>query len=100
MKGLFKLKSSNNDKEHKQSAHFRDAAGDTFSRSPQSPGPVSPGGSTTLAGDSLPLSPKAKKGLRLLFRRTAKGGKNKVAEGEPDVFYHENDEIDSFSRHR
>lgn len=94
VKSLFKLKSSDKDKEHKQSGYFRDAAGDTFSSPPQSPGPVSPGGSATLAGDSLPLSPRAKKGLRLLFR--SKKAKKKDAEGE--VFSDENDEMDSFSR--
>lgn len=100
MKSLFRLKSSDKDKEHKQPGYFRDAAGDTFSSSPQSPGPVSPGGGATLAGDSLPLSPRAKKGLRLLFKNTAKKAKSKEAEGEAEVFSHENDETDSFSRHR
>lgn len=98
MKSLFKLKSTDKDKEHKQSGYFKDAAGDAFSS--QSPGPVSPGGSTTLAGDSLPLSPRAKKGLRLLFRRTSKKAKSRDSEGEPEVFSPENDEMNAFSRHR
>lgn len=100
MKSLFKLKSSDKDKEHKQSGYFRDGAGEPFSGSPQSPGAVSPGGSATLAPDSSPLSPKAKKGLRLLFRRRSKRTKSEAAGGEAEGFSHEYDEMGSFSRRR
>lgn len=100
VKSLFKLKSSDKDKEHKQPGSFRDAAGDAVRGSPPSPGPVSPGGGATLAGGSRPMSPRARKGLRLLFRSTAKKAKSKVADGEAGVFFPENDEMDSFSRHR
>lgn len=100
MKSLFRLKSSDKDKEHKQSGDHRDAAGDASGAPPQSPGPVSPGGDAALAGDSLPLSPRTKKGLRLLFRSASKKAKSKDAEGEADVFSHENDGMNIFDRHR
>lgn len=98
VKSLFKLKASDKDKEHKQSGYFPDGAGEPFSIPPQSPEALSPG--ATLAPASLPLSPRAKKGLRLLFRSSAKKAKRKASEGEAESFSHEYDEMGSFSRRR
>lgn len=104
VKGLFKLKSPGKDnKEPKQSGSLKDGAAtgptDQSRTLPASPGPLSPGDSATLAGDALPISPKAKKGLRLPFKMKRKKSKRKDAEGG-EVFFPETDELDSFSSHR
>lgn len=105
VKSFFKLKSSDKDsREHRPSDHIKDAAGVTFrgetSNSPQSPGPVSPGGSVGLAADSGPVSPRTKKGLRLLFRSSTKKSRSRDSEEGAEVFSPDGDGMDAFGRPR
>ncbi|TNM95962.1 hypothetical protein fugu_017045 [Takifugu bimaculatus] len=104
VKNFLKLKPSDKDsKEHKLSDYIKDAGGVTFKgathNSPQNPGPVSPGGSVGLAADSVPVSPRSKKGLRQLFKISAKKSRSRDAEGEVDVFFPDHDDMGTFSRH-
>lgn len=105
MKSFFKLKSSDKgNKEHKLSDNIKDAAGVTFKgetrNSLQSPGPVSPGGGVGPAADSGPVSPRTKKGLRLLFRSSTKKSRSRDSEEEAEVFSPDDGEMDAFGRHR
>lgn len=104
VKNFLKLKPSDKDsKEHKLSDYIKDATGVTFKgathSSPQNPGPASPGGSVGLAADSVPVSPRSKKGLRQLFKSSSKKSRSRDAEGEVDVFFPDHDDTDTFSRH-
>lgn len=104
VKGLFKLKSpEKHSKEPKLSGSLNDGAATSpreRSRTfPASPGPLSPGDPVTLASDVQPLSPKAKKGLRLPFKLKRKKSKRKDG-GGGEVFFPDTDELDSFSSHR
>lgn len=97
VKSLFKVKSPGKDgKESKSSGTLKDGAPTVpvkISRSlPTSPGPLSPGDSVTLAGDSVPVSPK-KKGLRLSFKMKRKN-KRKESDGG-DVFFPDVDDASS-----
>lgn len=105
VKNFLKLKPSDKDsKEHKLADYIRDAAGVTFKgathSSPQNPDPVSPGGSVGLAADSVPVSPRSKKGLRQLFKSSSKKSRSRDMEGEVDVFFPEHDGMDTFHRYR
>lgn len=101
VKGFLKLKPSDKDnKERKLSDYIKDVTFKGATRtSPQKPGPVCPGGSAGLAADSVPTSPRAKKGLRLLFKSSSRKSKSSDAEGEADVFPPDHDDMDTFSRH-
>lgn len=103
VKSLFKVKSPDKDnKEHRLSGHLKDAAGGTLrgeaSDTPQPAGAAATQGSGGLASDSLPLSPKARKGLRLFFRGIKKH-KSKDVEGDAEVFSPDSDDLDTFRRH-
>ncbi|XP_059209545.1 titin homolog [Centropristis striata] len=97
VKNLFKIKSPDKEsKEQKRSNSLKDGSThkDNSATLPASPGPLSPGQNDTLAGDVLPISPKEKKGKRLLsFKLKRKKSKRKEEGGE--VFFP--DELDSFS---
>ncbi|XP_036928407.1 uncharacterized protein crybg1a isoform X3 [Acanthopagrus latus] len=104
LKSLFKVKSPEKEnKEFKRSGPPKD--GETTSPTdkpgtlPAVPGPLSPGGNATMGDDGLPVSPKSKKGKKLLsFRLKRKKSKRKEEGG--DVFFPETDELDSISSHR
>ncbi|GAA6230852.1 mucin-17 isoform X1 [Lates japonicus] len=102
VKNLFKLKSPDKEnKERKQSGSLKDGAAtsprDNSGTLPASPGPFSPGDSATLPDDVLPISPKEKKGKRLLSFRLKRKKSKRKAGGE--VFFPETDELDSFNSH-
>lgn len=97
VKSLFKVKSPGKDsKESKSSSTLKDGAPTVpveISRSlPTSPGPLSPGDSVTLAGDTVPISPK-KKGLRLSFKMKRKNKRKESDGGE--VFFPDIDDVSS-----
>ncbi|XP_070776778.1 microtubule-associated protein futsch [Enoplosus armatus] len=98
VKSLFKLKSPDKDsKELKRSASFKDGA----ATSPRDKsGTFSTEDSVTLAGDVVPISPKEKKGRRLLpFKLKRKKSKRKEGGGGGEVFFPDTDELDSFNSH-
>lgn len=97
VKSLFKVKSPGKEgKESKSSGTLKDGAPTVpveISRSsPTSPGLLSPGDSVTLAGDSVPISPK-KKGLRLSFKIKRKNKRKESDGGE--VFFPDTEDTSS-----
>lgn len=93
VKNLFKIKST--DKENKE---LRSGGVSSFKDGTATlPANFQPGDNATLPGDGSPISPKEKKGKRLLpFRLKRKKSKRKETEAEGgDVFFP--DELDSFS---
>lgn len=105
IKGLFKIKSPEKEStEPKLSGSLKDGAGtnprDQTRTLPTSTGHFSPGDNASLTDDALQVSTKAKK-LRLPFKMKRKKPKRRDSErGGGDLFFHENDELDSFSSHR
>lgn len=104
IKGLFKIKSPEKEStEPKLSGSLKDGAGtnprDQTRTLPTSTGHVSPGDNASLADDALKVSTKAKK-LRLPFLKRKKPKRRDSERGGGDLFFLENDELDSFSSHR
>lgn len=98
VKNLFKVKST--DKENKELR--RDGAAVTSPTElpgmfPNIPAPLSPGDGGTLPAEELLVSPKEKKGRRLLSSLKLKRKKSKRKEEE--VFFPESDVMTSFNRH-
>ncbi|KAK5603612.1 hypothetical protein CRENBAI_003762 [Crenichthys baileyi] len=92
LKGLFKQKSAEREKEKKELKRAATIHRDDPSSVQGDPGPLSPGDERTLPEDGLPSSPKEKKSKRSFFSlRVKKKKRNKDEEGE--VF----EELDSFS---
>lgn len=104
LKSLFKVKSPEKEnRELKRSGPLKDvettSPRDEPGTLPAVPGPPSAGDNATMGDDGLPVSPKSKKGKKLLsFRLKRKKSKRKEEGG--DVFFPETDELDSFSSHR
>ncbi|XP_078132947.1 uncharacterized protein crybg1a isoform X1 [Sander vitreus] len=94
VKRFFKLKSP--DKESKDLKRS-DSLKDGVSTLPTSPGPLSPGQNATLTADVVPISPKEKKGRRLLsFKMRRKKSKRKEEDEGEEVFF--TDELGSFNK--
>ncbi|XP_029982487.1 microtubule-associated protein futsch isoform X2 [Sphaeramia orbicularis] len=112
VKNFFRLKSPDKENKELKRSASKDGSADTSfkegsgtlpptSPGPLSPGPLSPGDNATLPADASPVSPKEKKGRRLLpFKLKRKKSKHKEEKGGGgEVFFPENEEHGNFNSH-